>query len=348
MNRYTKTLVAATACVSIGVPAVEACTRILYKTGEGTYITGRNMDWAESPGSDLWVFPRGIDRAGAADDNPVTWTSKYASIVTSFYGIASVDGMNEKGLVMNGLYLTQADYGSESRADLPGMSIGAYGQYLLDNFATVKEAVDEIGKDKIRVVAPVFPNGKAATGHISISDASGDSAIFEYIDGELQIHHSPKYVVMTNDPVYRDQLAITTYWDEVGGWHMLPGTVRPADRFARASFFVKETPNFEKRSEAVAAVYSMMRGVSVPLGIKDPDKPNISTTVWRTVADQDKLRYFYESSYTPNTFWVDLKKFDLSKNGSVKKLELDDGNPIYAGEVSAKFKDAKPFPFLSE
>jgi len=98
------------------IPAAYACTRILYKTGEGTFITGRSMDWAESPSTDLWVFPRGMKRDGAVTENPLQWTSMYGSIVTSFYDVATSDGMNEMGLVANGLYLTQADYGTTIRS----------------------------------------------------------------------------------------------------------------------------------------------------------------------------------------------------------------------------------------
>jgi len=37
-------------------------------------------------------------------------------------------------------------------------------------------------------------------GHLALADASGDSAIFEYISGKLVIHHDRKYTVMTNSP----------------------------------------------------------------------------------------------------------------------------------------------------
>lgn len=53
--------------------------------------------------------------------------------------------------------------------------------------------------------------------HLAISDASGDSAIFEYRDGKLEIHHGRQYQVMTNSPFYNDQLAILDYWQQIGG-----------------------------------------------------------------------------------------------------------------------------------
>ena len=53
--------------------------------------------------------------------------------------------------------------------------------------------------------------------HLSISDATGDNAIFEYVDGKLDIHHSKAYQVMTNSPVFDQQLALDDYWKNIGG-----------------------------------------------------------------------------------------------------------------------------------
>ena len=48
--------------------------------------------------------------------------------------------------------------------------------------------------------------------------------IFEYIGGRLTIHHGPECHVMTNSPVYDEQLALNKYWQGIGGTTMLPGT----------------------------------------------------------------------------------------------------------------------------
>ncbi len=50
---------------------------------------------------------------------------------------------------------------------------------------------------------------------------------------------------------------------------------------------------------AVAAVISVMRNVGVPSGISTPKQPNISSTVWRTVADQKNRRYSYQDTASP-------------------------------------------------
>ena len=60
---------------------------------------------------------------------------------------------------------------------------------------------------------------KFTTVHLSLSDASGDSAIFEYVNGRLVMHHDVSHQVMTNDPLFEEQLAVQGYWENV------PGTV---------------------------------------------------------------------------------------------------------------------------
>lgn len=79
------------------------------------------MDWAQDMGSNLWLFPRGIEHDGAAGPKSVRWTSKYGSVASSIYEVATDDGINEKGLVVNVLYLVESDFGSPG--DKPVLSI---------------------------------------------------------------------------------------------------------------------------------------------------------------------------------------------------------------------------------
>jgi penicillin V acylase-like amidase (Ntn superfamily) len=176
-----------------------ACTRTLYVGANNTIITGRNMDWAEDMSSNLWIFPAGIKRDGAAGPRSIQWTSKYGSVVVSGYEAGSTDGLNEKGLVANLLYLADADYGRPVESK-PSLTIAAWPQYVLDNYATVAEAVAALSNEPFNMLAPTLPNGAAAALHLAISDAFGDSAIFEYIEGKLMIHHGKQYTVMTNSP----------------------------------------------------------------------------------------------------------------------------------------------------
>jgi hypothetical protein len=109
----------------------------------------------------------------------------------------------------------------------PGVCITAWAQYLLDNFTTVSEAVSEVRKESFRVVAVEAPNGAKGTVQMAISEPTGDSAIFEYVQGKLVIHHAREYQVMTNSPIYEKQLAINEYWKEFDGAVMLPDSCPP-------------------------------------------------------------------------------------------------------------------------
>ncbi len=87
-------------------------------------------------------------------------------------------------------------------------------QYVLDNYATTAEAVEALRKEEFRIV-PLRRPRVSRHGALSISDASGDSAIFEYLDGKLVIHHGKEYQVMTNAPPFDQQLALNKYWESL-------------------------------------------------------------------------------------------------------------------------------------
>lgn len=330
----------------MSINKAQACTRAVYVGKDGLVITGRTMDWKEDMGTNLYIFPRGMERIGGLTVNSVKWTSKYGSVIAAGYEIGSADGINEKGLVANMLFLVESEYGRPDDTR-PVLGISLWAQYVLDNFATVSEAVEVLGKDAFQINAPALPNGVAAKLHLAISDATGNSAIVEYKDGKIIIYEGHQYNVLTNSPFYNDQLAINQYWTQVGGLNMLPGTNRATDRFARTSFYINIIPKTGNERVGVAGVFSVIRNASVPLGITTEGHPNIATTIWRTVSDQKNLKYYYESTLSPNVFWVDLKSVDFSPKAGVRKLPLADGE-IYAGNTADKFVKAPGFTFLLE
>ena len=291
--------------LSLGGLPSEACTRAVYLGPENMVVTGRTMDWREDIQTNLYLFPRGMERVGADKGNTLHWKSKYGSVIAAGYDIGTSD------------------------------------------FATVEEAVAELKKETFRIDAPDMPNGAKSTMHLSISDATGNSAIFEYIGGKLVIHEGRECQVMTNSPVYSKQMTLDDYWQQIGGLVMLPGTNRASDRFVRASFYINAIPQTSDPHRAVAGVFSVMRNVSVPLGISVEGQPNISSTRWRSVSDQKNKVYYFETTLTPNVFWVNLNKMDFREGAPVRKLSLVNGE-IYAGDTASDFKESKPFKFLFE
>ncbi len=340
--------IASLVSASLLAPAISgACSRAVYFGQEGQTVTGRTMDWFVSDmGTNLWAYPRGLERTSNTAA-PLNWKSKYGSVVTTIYEGAAADGMNEKGLVANMLYLAESKYPAVTAGDNRStLSIAAWAQYVLDNYATTAEAVEGLRKEEFRIVPIVAPTGEPGTVHLSISDASGDSAIFEYIDGKLVVHHGRQYQVMTNSPVFSEQLPLAAYWKAIGGSTMLPGTNRATDRFARLSYYVNEATQTADPRRSVATMFSVMRNVSVPIGIKIPGQPNIADTLWLTVSDQKNKVYYYQDTNSPSIVWVKLNELNFKEGSGPRKLQLD-GNPDVAGDQTRSFKPAALFNFLA-
>ena len=345
-SRYMPSLLCAAALFAADIAG--ACTRAVYLGPDDRILTGRSMDWKLPMVSNLWAMPRGVARDGAAGARSVEWVAEYGSLVTTGYDIATADRMNEAGLVVNLLWEVEASY-PEDDGETPRISLSVFPQYLLDRFATVAEAVDDLRENPVQVAGgevPVGPPGREATVHLSISDATGDSAIIEFVGGEMVIWHDRSYQIMTNEPTFDRQLAVLEYWDRVNPREFMPGTVRASDRFVRANFYINSVVQSADARIAAASVFSVIRQTSVPWGISIADQPNLSTTRWRVVADHKDKRYYVESVISPSVFWVDLDALDLTEGAEIQKLDLGlDMERVLSGEVSGLFEAASAFTF---
>ena len=206
-NQRLAPLLVALLTASLLTPTADACTRVLWTSNGSPVLVGRNMDWMEDLGTNLWSLPRGVERNGLAGKNSVKWTSKYGSLIATAYEFAACDGINEAGLVVNALWLAESDFGKRDES-LPGLSVSLWPQYYLDNFKTVAEAVEVTKSRRYQLVPVTFGEVKkmSSTLHLSLSDKSGDSAIIEFVAGKPVIHHGKQYTVMTNSPIYDKQL----------------------------------------------------------------------------------------------------------------------------------------------
>jgi penicillin V acylase-like amidase (Ntn superfamily) len=295
-------------------------------------------------------------RDGRGGKNTISWESKYGSLIVTAYDIGTAEGMNEKGLVVNELALVESNYGKPAEG-AKVISLSTWPQYVLDNFATVADAVADLRKESFRVQTVVLGTGQPANMHLVMSDATGDSAVLEYIDGKLVIHHGKQFKVVTNSPTYDKQLAIMEYWKEAGGLEKsLPGTSRAADRFVRATYllgalpaeaskkYISGTPQQSFKFQAPMSVLSLMRSVGTPLGFSLAEQPWVSSTIWRTVSDSTNRVVIFDSAMAPATFWVKLDDLDLKQGAPVKKLQLA-GGKTYSGNAAGQFVNATLFTF---
>ena len=147
--------------------------------------------------------------------------------------------------------------------------------FVLDNFATVAEAVDAI-RNKVHIVSVMA--GKKGSGysyatpkHLAMADATGDSAIVEIQKGKVQIFHGREFQILTNNPGYQDQLANAAKYKNATQ-DKLPVSWSGGDRFVRSDFFVRHFPKPRKNdaSTAYGFMYSGLATAVMPAGLPSP------------------------------------------------------------------------------
>ena len=312
------------------------CTRVLWNTNNVAVIAGRTMDWPESTEPVIVGFPRGRERNGitplgiTSDAHPLRWTSRYTSLVTTIYGLGTVDGLNEAGLAGHGLYLEATDFGPRNPAK-PAVQAGLWLQYLLDQAATVAEALKLM--DDIDVVK-ITARGHDANLHLALEDVSGDSAVIEFGNGRPIVHHGRMYTLMTNDPTYEEQLKLLSQQDfsNPNCSMPLPGNVNPIDRFQRAAYYSALLPDPGSQREAIAGIMAIMRNVSVPFGAPYAGF-GIYNTEYRTVTDLTNRMYFFELTTSPNVIWIDMDRMKLGDT----PVAIDPYDAALVGDVTDRF-----------
>ncbi len=319
------------------------CTRVFWNDNGVALVAGRTMDWPDTGNPILTIFPRGTAHDGGlaagrvvVKENPLRWTSRYGNLIVTLYGAGTIDGVNERGLAAHMLHLDDADFGSRDTSQ-PGLQAALWGQYVLDRAANVEEALAVL--DAVQIVQFDI-HGYASTVHLALSDASGDSAVVEYVDGGTKkVYHGREHQVMANAPAYDQQLALVGAMDlsHPSADVALPGNITSRERFQRATYFMSTLPEPKDDRDSLAGVLSVLRNVSVPFGAPY-DEFGVYDTQYRTMVDLTNMRYFFEYASLPNVVWVDVDQIDFSEGSGVRALDPDDFS--LTGDVTNRFEPA--------
>ncbi len=319
-----KNLFAAAAFGLASIAAVDssACSLVSYQGDSSLVIVGRSLYWKTPIPTNLYVYPKGIKKVGNVTPDAVKWTSKYGAVYAVSYDGGVTEGMNEKGLAVNGLFCKGTVYVNPETEGRHPMSLAVFVAWILDNFATTQEAVDELKKQEFTISGATFDGGTVSALHWAINDAQGHCAVFEFDHGNIKVYDNDSVRVLTNDPPFPQMLAINNYWKGVGGVHMLPGTVKSPDRFVRASFFEQNVAKTADASLGVAITRSIIMNVSVPYLYTVDGEPNVSSTQWRSFANLRDKYYYFEPVTHLGVIYVDLNKCNLRKGAPVMKLTV--------------------------
>lgn len=238
-----KKLIIATAIAAASLTtASQACTSIAWNTDFGT-LTTRTNDWVESTSPILGTIKAGSERLthGVAGHG-TTYQTKYDILAVLSYGGLVHDGVNSEGLQVNTMYyapMSMTDTGTDTISQL------ALGEYLIANFASVEDVVQNIKDIKTELAShPSIPN--APTFHWALTDKTGDRVVIEHDSDGVSIYRGDDAMVMTNQPSQKSHLdawdsasgKITKTWSEADFGST--GNTNPRDRFLHASYFSEQ------------------------------------------------------------------------------------------------------------
>lgn len=319
-----------------------ACTDFLISAEDGSQVVGRSLEFAEPLQSQIAVHPRGESRQTRAPQNKLglSWQSKYSYIAINALGMdMPFDGFNEKGLSFGFLWMPGTEYQKvPSDNSKQSILVNDLGTWLLGNFASVAEVKQ--GLQSVFVWAEAIPElGNIVPPiHISLHDADGNSAVVEYIKGNLQITDNPVQV-LTNAPSFDWQLtnlgnylnlkALNAGQIKLGGLVLespgqgsgmlgIPGDWMPPSRFVRTAAFKNFAHKPKTGDGAVNLAIHLLNTVDIPFGAvqeRVPGPNNMDYTQWIIVKDL-KRNVLYVRSYVAQNIY----KFDFSKFINTKEV----------------------------
>lgn len=323
--------------VLLGSAPAEACSRVFSsaRANGQAMVVGRTMDLFMSDNAALVQRSPGMTAGGfqgVNDANTKRWQVRFGSVGVLSLGTVLSDGLNERGLNANLLYLDGSRY--ETRlGDRSGVSNLSMVAYVLDNFATVQEAL--AGLRQVQVVSDRLLN-RAWGLHLSLADRSGDSAVVEFIDGRMVVHRGAETAVMTNEPPLDWQLRNLKRYKPFGGSLALPGDVDPPSRFVRGSTYLSTLPKASSQDDAAANLHGVMKNISVPAGAKDYSGGTAVAswdTLWTVIANMSSGSYAFQLAHNPYPVWVELDKLSWNAGGGMRVLNVQ--SPELTGDVTA-------------
>lgn len=331
-----------TAAAAISAPHAGACSRVFYQGQDSLFVIGRSLDWKTPIPTNIYVYPRGMKKVSSDQKNHIPWTSKYGAVYAVSYDGGITEGMNEKGLVVSGLFCKGTIYNDDHAAEKPQMSLSVFVAWMLDQCATTDEVTTLLRNTDFAIQGATFDGGTVSALHWGVTDINGKSVIFEFDHGKINIYDMGDYRAMTNDPNWPQMTAIIDYWEKIGGKNMLPGTVSSPDRCVRANYFAHHVKAVNDPDLAVSICRSILVNSCVPYTYEIQGQPELSSTQWRTYSVPCNLRYYFDLVTNPGYYYVDLNKINLKKGAPVMKLDTSKTSDL-VGDATARLFPTKPF-----
>ncbi len=298
----------------LGAPLpLSACTAFYLK--EGSFqILGKNLDWYFEEGL-IYVNKRQTSKDAlminpSKHGQPARWTARYGSVTFNQHGREMpLGGMNEKGLVVEALFLGETRYPArDHRPTLRGLQ---WVQYQLDMHRTVEEVIASDAQIRIRP-------SRSPGHHYLVADRSGDCATIEFINGVMEYHRGDLLSVRA--------LTNTTYAKSLRYWHRgRPPVFDTYDSVWRFIRVGRKLQDYDPALPAVDYAFKILTAVA-----------QAELTRWSIVYDiKNQCIHFLTRGHRLIRYF-DLNTFDFSCATQVKQLDMQ---ALLAGDVSRRFDD---------
>jgi penicillin V acylase-like amidase (Ntn superfamily) len=294
--------------VSISSLPTLACSALMAQNAQSEMgWLGKNYDWHSGHGA-LLINHRNREKVNGHPNSPVpfSWVSKYGSIsFTQFGREFPIGGINEKGLVVETLWLSVSDYPEPEEQTLPVLNELQWVQYILDRSSSVDEA---IFNSRMVQAVPIM-----SAVHYFVCDKT-KCAVFEYLGGVLSIEQTDagqRYSVLTNSS-YAETLLNLRRYTGFGGNETIPNSYDSMERFARLARSLKTSPavrDFQDLAGRLQDVRSTSQTVWV-LGYNLKDQ----SVEWQTKQRPAKKKF----SFANLNFDCSSKTYGLDMNSTLQ------------------------------
>lgn len=271
-----------------------ACSSFLLSKG-GRHLFGKNYDWVTGNGA-LMVNARGLVKEVPARDSrkALNWISTFGSVTFNQFGKEFPNGgMNEKGLVIELMWLDGSSYPPEDAR--PALGVLQWIQYQLDCSATVADVLDSDAAVRVS-------GHEGVPLHYLIADITGAAATIEFLNGKRVVRTGSAlpFPVLTNSP-YQHSI------DHLKGGRSGDNSL---SRFSTACALLQKASPTEGQ-------------VSVPYAFGVLDKvAQGDFTKWRIVYDITRRKIHFSTLDHPEVREVDLARLAFSCSASLLAFPL--------------------------
>jgi choloylglycine hydrolase len=288
------------------IPLKTISCSAFFSDGQTKYFA-KNFDWGSGQGYIIKnVSGQKKFAYGLRGLNQANWTSKYGS--TTFNQIGKefpYGGMNEKGLVVEQLWMAESMYQDNKNQTLSELE---WIQYQLDNYSTIDEVILHINNLTIKPIVTI---------HYFIADRNGNSAVIDFVEGSTIVNKKQGL----NQVITNETLINSVKYFELNKTKIDKDSRTHFDRYCQIKNSLSNT-EIENPNQAFEI-----------LNNSSENKVNYKT-YWTIVYDLSNLRIYFKSFDN-----INVKEFILSE------INFDPNSMLEASKINQDYFKLENYTF---